>query len=147
MKRKRFTYYLSYLFAGLLLLLAGTSKADDGSDALDRTIRLSKSKDTIYRLLGEVSEQSGFLFIYDSKIIDNEKKVSVKSGEYTIRQAIYQITGNDRLILRVIGNHILLSLPAETAPAPVPLPAPESRKKKSISYWKVPCKINRPATR
>ena len=127
MKRKRFTYYLSYLFAGLLLLLAGTSKADDGSDALDRTIRLSKSKDTIYRLLGEVSEQSGFLFIYDSKIIDNEKKVSVKSGEYTIRQAIYQITGNDRLILRVIGNHILLSLPAETAPAPVPLPAPEKQ--------------------
>lgn len=35
---------------------------------------LIQRKNTVYRLLDKVSEQTGFLFIYDSKLIDNEKR-------------------------------------------------------------------------
>ena len=76
-----------------------------------RMIHLSKEKNTVYRLLDKVSEQTGFLFIYDSKLIDNEKRVRIPKGDYTIRQAIYLITGNKELSLRVIGDHILISGP------------------------------------
>lgn len=114
LSRYRNNSALCYLLTGLLLLLSMVLKADDGSDVLDRIIHIEKKKDTVYRLLGNISEQSGLLFIYDSKIIDNEKKVAIKKGDYTIRQAIYQITGNERFELRVIGNHILISLPVET---------------------------------
>ena len=48
-----------------------TKAADRG--VLERVIYLAKSKGTVYTLLGKVSEQSGFLFVYDSKVVDNDR--------------------------------------------------------------------------
>lgn len=62
----------------LLLLISVPLKAD-GNDALDHLIKLPKSKETIYHLLEKVSEQSGFLFIYDSDLIENERSPSLPS--------------------------------------------------------------------
>lgn len=96
-------------------------------DVLNRNIQLPRSKGTVYQLLGKVTEQSGYLFIYDSKIIDNDRKTSLKAGTYTIREAIYRITGNYALALRTVGNHILIQLPPETANAAQPsLATPDS---------------------
>ena len=78
----------------ILLLPTGLLCAGEGDDVLARMIHLSKEKNTVYRLLDKVSEQTGFLFIYDSKLIDNEKTVRIPKGDYTIRQAIYLITRN-----------------------------------------------------
>lgn len=113
MQRTYPTYLLIFLFCHLLCLPAAAVQAENGDDVLARTIRMPKSKNTVYQLLGEISERTGFLFIYDSHLIDNEKNVRIPKGDYTIRQAIYQITGNDKLQLQVIGNHILISLPKE----------------------------------
>lgn len=113
----------------LLLLISVPLKAD-GNDALDRLIKLPKSKETIYHLLEKVSEQSGFLFIYDSDLIENEREVRLKDGKYTVRQAIYEITGNKQLKLRVIGNHILIyrsADPAEESPSLPSLPSDSTR--------------------
>nr|WP_029902113.1 carboxypeptidase-like regulatory domain-containing protein [Prevotella sp. 10(H)] len=94
--------------ACLLLLITVTSlQAQDGR-VLDRIVELSKSKGTIYQLLKEVSGQSGYLFIYDSQVIDNDKTVKIRKGKYTLRQAIYTITDNNQLQIDIIGNHILL---------------------------------------
>jgi hypothetical protein len=79
-------------------------------DVFVQKIKLSTGKGTIYQLLKEVSEQSGYSFIYDSQIIDNNKKVNIRKGEYTLSAAIYAITGNNRLKIDVLGNHILLRL-------------------------------------
>ena len=53
---------------------------------LERVIYLAKSKGTVYTLLGKVSEQSGFLFVYDSKVVDNDRTVKLGAGQRTIRQ-------------------------------------------------------------
>ncbi|MCD8264417.1 MAG: hypothetical protein LUD02_09925 [Tannerellaceae bacterium] len=37
-----------------------------------------RKKETVYNLLSEVSEQANYLFIYDSNIISNDKKIRVK---------------------------------------------------------------------
>ena len=87
------TYRLLLLF-WMLLLPAGFLRSQDGDDVLGRMIHLSKEKNTVYRLLDKVSDQTGLLFIYDSKLIDNEKTVRIPDGDYTIRQAIYRITGD-----------------------------------------------------
>lgn len=110
------TTYRLYGIIWLLLCVAIRLSAIDDPDVLNRIIKLSRHKDTIYRLLSKVSEQSGFLFIYDSNIVNNEKEVRIKGGKYTIRHAIYEITGNDQLGLRVIGNHILISKPTDSKP-------------------------------
>lgn len=103
----------SYIICFFLLFISLPMQAD-GNNMLDRKIVLSKQKGTIYQLLEEVSERSEFLFIYDSKIIDNEKRIKLKKKEYTIREAIYAITGNNKIQMQIIGNHILLSLPSKT---------------------------------
>jgi hypothetical protein len=98
---------LFMFFLGLFLIAAGTLRAD-GDDVLDRLIRLPKMKGTVYALLGKVSECSGYLFVYDSKIVNNDAVVRIKSKECTVRQAIYGIIGNKTLELKVIGQHILI---------------------------------------
>ncbi|WP_293717163.1 STN and carboxypeptidase regulatory-like domain-containing protein [uncultured Parabacteroides sp.] len=123
--KRTITYRILYFLIGLLLVVAAPLQADD-NDILDRVIHLSKNRETIYHLLGEVSEQSGYLFIYDSKIINNEQIVKIPGGKYSVREAIYLITGNKELGLRVIGNHILISPPIETTPAEAEPVLPDS---------------------
>ena len=102
--------YLSILFT--LFFVVDTMRAD-GGDVLERIVRLPKSKGTVYSLLGNVSQQSGYMFIYDSKVIDNDAVVKIKGGERSIRQAVYDIVGDTGLEFQVIGTHILITLPSE----------------------------------
>lgn len=102
--------YLSILF--ILFFVVDTMRAD-GGDVLERIVRLPKSKGTVYSLLGNVSQQSGYMFIYDSKVIDNDAVVKIKGGERSIRQAVYDIVGDTGLEFQVIGTHILITLPSE----------------------------------
>ena len=85
-------------------------QADDNDDVFVKKIKLSTGKGTIYLLLKEVSEQSGYSFLYDSRIIENDKKVNIKKGEYTLKDAIFAITGNKLLKIDLLQNHILLRL-------------------------------------
>lgn len=103
---------LRRLIVGCLLLLVALipMNAQNGN-ILRQVIRLPKSKGNIYQLLGLVTERSGYLFIYDSKIIDNEQTTSIRGGDYTIQEAIYAITSNKNLAIRTIENHLLLYLP------------------------------------
>lgn len=94
----------------LLLCLAADAKAD-GGDVLQRIVRLPGAKATIYSLLGKISEQSGCLFIYDSRVINNDSIVKVRKKTCTVEQAVREITGNRNLELKVLGNHILITLP------------------------------------
>lgn len=102
--------YLSILF--ILFFVVDTMRAD-GGDVLERIVRLPKTKGTVYSLLGNVSQQSGYMFIYDSKVIDNDAVVKIKGGERSIRQAVYDIVGDTGLEFQVIGTHILITLPSE----------------------------------
>lgn len=129
MKKKDSTYHLSFLLICLFLSFLVTIHADNGKDVLEQSVRLEKNKNTIYHLLNDISEKTGLLFIYDSNIIDNEKVITLEKGIYTIRQAIYQITGNQKLELSVIGNHILIVPPAEVLVSALPAPQTEEKQK------------------
>lgn len=110
------TNRLFSILIGLLLMAVIPLRADgsdDKKDVLNHLIQLSRSKETVYQLLGKVSERSGYLFIYDSDIVDNEQVVKLPGGNYTVREAIFRIIGDRNLMLRVIGNHILISRPEE----------------------------------
>ena len=89
----------------LSLLLITCDMRADGGDVLERIIRLPGTKGTVYSLLSKVSEQSGYLFVYDSKVVNNDIEVRTKKKNCTVRQAIYEIVGDRTLELKVIGNH------------------------------------------
>lgn len=52
------------------------------------------------------------MFIYDSRVVDNDAIVRVKEGKRTIRQAVYDIIGDTDLEFKVIGTHILITSPS-----------------------------------
>jgi len=107
--------------AGIILAFTAIYlQANDGDDVFAKKIKLSSGRGAIYYLLKEVSEQSGYSFIYDSEIIKNDKKVTVKKGEYTLRDAIIAITGNKQLQIDLLGNHILLMLSDERTDYTIP---------------------------
>lgn len=70
--------FLQYLFTCLLLFMAVRVKAD-GSGIFDRIIRLPRTEATVYQSLAKITEETGYLFIYDSKLIDNERKIKLKA--------------------------------------------------------------------
>jgi len=101
----------------LLFLFVFIPVRANQQDVFDRVVRITRSKATVYELLKDISDQSGYLFIYDSRIVDNDKKVTVKRGNYPLRDAIYLITGENRLKIDVSGVYILLRL-TEIEPPP-----------------------------
>jgi hypothetical protein len=109
----------------LAALLAAPPMQAGNDEGLNRKIKIPESKGNVYELLEKVTERSGYLFIYDSSVINNRQAASIKKGEYTIRQAIYEITGNHLLNLSVTGSHILIRPPAEPDAPPSPGAAPE----------------------
>lgn len=103
-------------------------------DVLSRKIELSKNKGTIYQLLKEVSDKSGYLFIYDSQIVNNDKTVKIPKKEYTLRDIIYAITGNEHLNIKIVGNHILLNQQSQSDIIVTPIIKVRSEEKDSIRY-------------
>ncbi len=85
----------------------------DDQNGQNIKINMPKSKGSIYELLNRVSGQSGYLFIYDSQLIENDKVARIPAGEYTLQEAVHKITGNDELKIRIMGNHILLYVPVK----------------------------------
>lgn len=126
---QRAIYLLGVLLIGCSVLQPSSLKGTErGKEEI--VVQLPKSKGSIYQLLNLVSTQSGYLFVYDSQLFDNDKVVKIPSGRYTLLEAVHLITGDNRLDYRVVGNHILLFIkePAEIAP---PSPEPVS----SDSYF------------
>ena len=79
------------------------------SDSL--TVNLKRWRGSVYNLLNRISEQSGLLFIYDSKIIDNEKSAKTEEGLFSLEDAVRAITGNYRLKIMLEGGYALIYLP------------------------------------
>jgi hypothetical protein len=106
---------LKYLACALLLLFLQNSivSATD-FQTTDIKVKLSKGRGTIYNLLNSISNQTGYMFIYDSRLFDNDKVVRIPSGEFQLDKAVQIITGDIRLETQLIGNHILISLPVIT---------------------------------
>lgn len=112
--------FLLYLPIVCLTLLHAANAVAEEKPVQEVTIRIDKSRGSIYQLLNKVSEQSGYLLIYDSQLIDNGKMVKVPVGKYSLKEAIHLITGNDRIQLRIVGNHLLLYIPEEPVPGNEP---------------------------
>ena len=106
------TYLHCILIVCALSPLVANAQTNEHGE-FDKAVRISKNKGTVYELLKDISEQSGYLFIYDSKIINNNKKVKVKKGEYTLRDAIQLITENNRLQFELAGEYLLFKLAGE----------------------------------
>ncbi|MDU1903338.1 MAG: carboxypeptidase-like regulatory domain-containing protein [Dysgonomonas sp.] len=109
--------YIFYLVQSCLIFLLITAFTVQDKDILSSRIETTQRKGTVYQLLREISERINYEFIYDSNIINNEKKTKISKGQHTLIEAIHEITDNKKIQLRVLGRHILLYIPQNTKPA------------------------------
>lgn len=108
------TFLRSIMFLVLILshLVGGWDLQAQNHKVLDEVYSINgKKKETVYNSLRRISDQTGYLFIYDSQVVDNQKFVKLKKGRYSLRSIIYEIVGNKDLDLKVVGKHILISSP------------------------------------
>jgi hypothetical protein len=86
------------------------------SDIPDRSVHLpSGRKGTTYEILNLISDLSGYLFMYDSKIINSNRSVRIPAGTYSLKEAIEMATGVKEINAKLFGNHILIYKKTEDA--------------------------------
>lgn len=103
-------YYMCICICTFLILSEAQAQGSD--EWLNRKVNIGQIVATRYQMLREVSEQSGFLFVYDSRTFNNDEIVHVDAKAYTLREAIYAIVGSCHLKITSLGdNYIHLSIP------------------------------------
>ncbi|MEZ7884061.1 MAG: carboxypeptidase-like regulatory domain-containing protein [Bacteroidales bacterium] len=111
-------YYKKLLLLLVIILLPEACLLASSSiiiDDLDKKIKVPRIKDNVYKVLNLISERSGYLFIYDSKIVDNQEIVRLNEGEYDIREAVKLATGNQEVEIKLVGRHALIYIPEKRA--------------------------------
>ena len=80
------------------------------ADVTDSIIHVPKSKGRVYQLLEQISRTTGKMFIYDSDIVNNDRRAKIDEGDYPLVKAVRAITGREDIELKSIGNHILINV-------------------------------------
>lgn len=100
---------ISLLIWTIVLLIPASLSAQN--NIAEKKFRTTEIRASSYELLNRVSSITGGLFIYDSKIIDNKKRSRIRKGEYTIEDAVKEITRDSSLFIKREGEYILIYKP------------------------------------
>jgi hypothetical protein len=109
------------LVAGLLLF---TLHLFPQENVLERQLKLPGSSIKASRALGEVSKLTGYLFTYDSRIINPDRIFSVPAAEMKLQEILDSVAGDPAIKSAVLGRHIILY--RETAMPSRPQPPADS---------------------
>lgn len=95
------------LWLALFLPLAGNAQ----NCVLDEKVSLPRQTSTVYSLLNQISRQTGCFFVYDSDIINNNRRVSIRRSRQDVRSFLHEILNDTTLHFQTIQNHILVYRP------------------------------------
>jgi hypothetical protein len=94
-----------FLVTGLLFL---SPQLYSQESILERNIKLSGNTIRSGRALSEISRLTGFIFTYDTEIINSEKVFVLPDKEMTVSEVLDSVTGDRSVKYSVIGKHIIL---------------------------------------
>ncbi len=92
--------------AGFLLLSANTAFGQTA--LLNKIISIPKQRTTLYEALNLISDKADCLFIYDSQIVESDKRVRLVADNEPLKKVLDNILANPELAYKVIGQHILI---------------------------------------
>ena len=102
------------LVAGTLLLSLHSFTQES---VLDRQLKLPGNSIRASRALGEVSRLTGFLFTYDTQIINADRIFTVTGNDMAVREILDSVTADPAVRYSVMGRHIILYRETVTPPA------------------------------
>ncbi len=86
---------------------------------LGSRINLPKQTTTIYSLLNQISRQTGYFFVYDSQLINNNRSISIARTRKSLKKLLDELLDDPTLKYRVLENHILIYRQLEQEDPPV----------------------------
>jgi len=95
-------YLLFFIFTNI----PGSLNAQE--NVFEQKLTIEPQRATVYELLSKITESTGFFFIYDSKIIDNDKNSRITSKSKTLRQILDEILDDNSLDYKIVEKHILI---------------------------------------
>ncbi len=111
------------LITGFLLFSGFTVFGQES--LLEKSITLPRQHTTLYNALNLISEKADCLFIYDSQIVESDKRVKLFADNQSLKLVLDNIIANPEITYRVIGQHILIyNLKKENLKANLPKPLP-----------------------
>ncbi len=106
----------------ILILLAGllffTVQLYPQENILERQVKLPGSSIRVARALSEVSRLTGYVFTYDTKIINEDRVFTLPHAEIPISELLDSVTGDPGIMYSDIGKHIILYRDLTTSPTP-----------------------------
>ncbi len=82
----------------------------------DVFVSIEAQRGSLYSILAKVSEQSGFLFVYDNKIIDNDKIINIRKTRSELFAFLRSLLPGKEIDFKIIGRHILIFESTKKAP-------------------------------
>lgn len=92
----------------ILILLVSVSRAEN-TNAQNTKISINAQNQTIAEILETVEQQTDFSFIYDSKLVDTERKVSVQADDENIFDVLTQMFVGSDIAYTVVNKKIILN--------------------------------------
>lgn len=80
----------------------------DSQDLSELTVTIRASGKPLHAVLDDLTEQSGFNFTFDSRLIDSRKRVSITLKEIPLPGAIDTLFQNPDLVYKVINTNIVI---------------------------------------
>jgi hypothetical protein len=94
------------LLASGILLHSSPASAQDA--ILSTRFALPKQTTSLYAALDLISEKSGCLFIYDSEVVDGNKRVKLMPGTHSLKEILDELLPELGLSYRTLGDHVLI---------------------------------------
>ena len=101
----------------VLLLLFLAAPLHSQENVLGHGLRLSGATQRAGKTLAEVSKITGYIFTYDTRIINPDRAFTLPPGEVPLSVILDSVTGDPAVKYSVIGRHIILFRENEQAAA------------------------------
>lgn len=101
-------FKINHVLCVLIFLVAGNSIYAQQEAVFQKEVTLPGQNNSIYQILNQVSRQTGYFFIYDSQIIDSDRNLRVRRGNYSIGELLGMMLDDESLKYRVLEKYIVI---------------------------------------
>ncbi|MDX9769971.1 MAG: carboxypeptidase-like regulatory domain-containing protein [Tenuifilaceae bacterium] len=85
-----------------------------GDDLFSMRVTIPSQRTTVYKALNQLADSIGFQFAYDSRLVDNDRRIRPQAQNVELRRALHHILGDSLFLFTVYDNHILIHRKKET---------------------------------
>ena len=97
-------------------------------------VHLPRQHASVYELLGQISRKTGYFFVYDSDLINNNRRIRLPETTTNLGKLLNTILDDPSLQFKELGNHILIYRDRET-PEPAQAAALPKQDETPLPYF------------